>query len=135
MDWQGQKVAELLMQIMLLSFAVIAFASGYVMASFQLMILMYAGGVVLTTLIIVPNWPFFNRHPLKWLDPSEVEKNPKPQPSPNVTQKKKTVKNDTVGLARLPDIIVSYSLGAQLGLPVCGDFKEIGFISQAKAFL
>ncbi|XP_020229835.1 probable signal peptidase complex subunit 1 [Cajanus cajan] len=92
MDWQGQKLAEQLMQIMLLSFAVIAFASGYVMASFQMMILIYAAGVVLTTLLTVPNWPFFNRHPLTWLDPSEVEKHPKPQPSANVTQKKKPVK-------------------------------------------
>ncbi|KAK7311995.1 hypothetical protein RJT34_10513 [Clitoria ternatea] len=74
MDWQGQKLAEQLMQIMLLALAVIAFATGYLMASFQMMILIYAGGVILTTLVTVPNWPFFNRHPLKWLDPSEVEK-------------------------------------------------------------
>ncbi|KAE9588769.1 putative microsomal signal peptidase 12kDa subunit [Lupinus albus] len=40
------------------------------LASFQLMILTCAGGVVLTILVIVPNWPFFNRHPLKWLDPN-----------------------------------------------------------------
>ncbi|QCD83371.1 probable signal peptidase complex subunit 1 [Vigna unguiculata] len=92
MDWQGQKLAEQLMQIMLLAFAVIAFGSGYVMASFQMMILIYAGGVVFTTLLTVPNWPFFNRHPLIWLDPSEAEKHPKPQPSANVTHKKKSVK-------------------------------------------
>ncbi|KAL9328872.1 hypothetical protein ACSQ67_003875 [Phaseolus vulgaris] len=84
MDWQGQKLAEQLMQIMLLAFAVIAFASGYVMASFQMMILVYAGGVVLTTLLTIPNWPFFNRHPLIWLDSSEAEKHPKPQPSSNI---------------------------------------------------
>ncbi|XP_027343794.1 probable signal peptidase complex subunit 1 [Abrus precatorius] len=92
MDWQGQKLAEQLMQILLLAFAVIAFATGYVMASFQTMILIYAAGVVLTTLVTVPNWPCFNRNPLKWLDPSEVEKHPKPQSSLNVTQKKKPVK-------------------------------------------
>ncbi|KAG5029387.1 hypothetical protein AAZX31_05G135800 [Glycine max] len=92
MDWQGQKLAEQLMQIMLLAFAVIAFVGGYVMASFQMMILIYAGGVVFTTLLTVPNWPLFNRHPLTWLDPSEVEKHPKPLPSANVTQKKKPVK-------------------------------------------
>ncbi|RZB96212.1 putative signal peptidase complex subunit 1 [Glycine soja] len=92
MDWQGQKLAEQLMQIMLLAFAVIAFVGGYVMASFQMMILIYAGGVVFTTLLTVPNWPLFNRHPLTWLDPTEVEKHPKPQPSVNVTQKKKPVK-------------------------------------------
>ncbi|XP_027335896.1 probable signal peptidase complex subunit 1 [Abrus precatorius] len=92
MDWQGQKLAEQLMQIMLLSFAVIAFALGYLIASFQMMILIYAGGVVLTTLVTVPNWPLFNRHPLKWLDSGEVEKHQKPQSSLNVNSKKKPIK-------------------------------------------
>lgn len=80
MDWQGQKLAEQLMQIMLVAFAVVAFTVGYILGSFQLMLLIYAAGVVLTTLVTVPNWPFFNRHHLKWLDPSEAEKHPKPQP-------------------------------------------------------
>lgn len=92
MDWQGQKLAEQLMQTVLLASAVIAFASGYLVASFQMMILIYAGGAVLTILVTVPNWPFFNCHPLKWLDPSEVEKYLKPQPSVNVNSKKKPVK-------------------------------------------
>lgn len=91
MDWQGQKLAEQLMQIMLLSFAVVAFISGYVLGSFQIMLMIYAGGVLLTSLITVPNWPFFNRHPLKWLDPSEAEKHPKPQ-STSASSKKKTGK-------------------------------------------
>ncbi|KAK4762429.1 hypothetical protein SAY86_008197 [Trapa natans] len=79
MDRQGQKLSEQLMQIMLLAFAVGAFATGYVIGSFQMMMLIYAGGVVLVTLITVPNWPFYNCHPLNWLDPSEAEKHPKPQ--------------------------------------------------------
>ncbi|KAF8040887.1 hypothetical protein BT93_B2952 [Corymbia citriodora subsp. variegata] len=90
MDWQGQKLAEQLMQTMLVAFAVVAFATGYTIGSFQMMILIYAGGVVLTTLVTVPNWPFFNRHPLKWLDPIEAEKHPKPQPQqPSSSSKKK----------------------------------------------
>eukprot|EP00258_Populus_trichocarpa_P045828 XP_024461847.1 probable signal peptidase complex subunit 1 isoform X8 [Populus trichocarpa] len=79
MDWQGQKLAELWMQVLLIVFAVVAFATGYIMGSFRTMMLIYAGGVVFTSLVTVPNWPFFNRHPLKWLDPSEAEKHPKPQ--------------------------------------------------------
>lgn len=78
------------MQILLLASAVVAFVTGYVMRSFQMMMLIYAGGVVLTTFITVPNWPFFNRHPLKWLDPSEAEKHPKPQVA--VSSKKKPAK-------------------------------------------
>ncbi|XP_018836724.1 probable signal peptidase complex subunit 1 isoform X1 [Juglans regia] len=90
MDWQGQKLAEELMQIMLLAFAVISFATGYIYGSFQMMVLIYAGGVVLTTLLTAPNWPLFNRHPLKWLESSESEKHPKPQQA--VSFKKKPAK-------------------------------------------
>lgn len=79
MDWQGQKLSEKMMEIMLVAFAIAAFAIGYTIGSFQMMLLIYAGGVVLTALITVPNWPFFNRHPLSWLDPSEADRHPKPQ--------------------------------------------------------
>ncbi|CAL1413508.1 unnamed protein product [Linum trigynum] len=92
MDWQGQKVAEQLMQLLLLASAVMAFVTGYIMGSFQTMILIYAGGVVLTALIVVPNWPCFNRHPLRWLDPLEAEKHPKPPPPPPVASKKSKAK-------------------------------------------
>ncbi|KAF2544211.1 hypothetical protein F2Q70_00033736 [Brassica cretica] len=90
MDWQGQKLAEQLMQILLLIAAVVAFVVGYTTASFRTMMLIYAGGVGITTLITVPNWPFFNRHSLKWLDPSEAEKHPKPEVA--VSSKKKSSK-------------------------------------------
>ncbi|GMI87703.1 hypothetical protein like AT4G40042 [Hibiscus trionum] len=90
MDWQGQKLAEQIMQVLLLVFAVVSLVAGYVLGSFQTMMLVYAGGVTLTTLITVPNWPFFNRHPLKWLDPGEAEKYPKPQVA--VSSKKKGTK-------------------------------------------
>ncbi|CAH9071954.1 unnamed protein product [Cuscuta epithymum] len=78
MDWQGQKIAEQLMQILLLSSAIVAFFTGYVLGSFQMMVFIYGGGVVLTSLITIPNWPVFNRHHLKWLDSIEAEMHPKP---------------------------------------------------------
>lgn len=93
MDWQGQKRAEILMQILLLVSSIAAFAIGYTMGSFQMMLLIYAGGVVLTALVTVPNWPFFNRHPLKWLEPSEADRHPKPQVSTTAGPKKKASKN------------------------------------------
>ncbi|EMS58414.1 putative signal peptidase complex subunit 1 [Triticum urartu] len=69
----------MLMQVLLVASAVAAFLVGYAMADFQLMLLVYAGGVVLTALVTVPNWPFFNRHPLKWLDAAEADRHPRPQ--------------------------------------------------------
>jgi len=78
MDWLGQKRAEMLMQVLLVASAVAAFLVGYVRADFQLMLLVYAGSVVLTALVTVPNWPFFNHNPLKWLDATEAERHPRP---------------------------------------------------------
>eukprot|EP01018_Ginkgo_biloba_P015914 Gb_35765 [translate_table: standard] len=73
MDWQGQKLSELLMQIMLVVSALVAFITGYIMSSFMNMLIIYAAGVIITLLTTVPDWPFFNRHPLQWLDPKEAE--------------------------------------------------------------
>ncbi|KAL6851855.1 hypothetical protein ACP4OV_020040 [Aristida adscensionis] len=95
MDWQGQKRAEMLMQVLLVASAVAAFVVGYAMADFQLMLLVYAGGVVLTALVTVPDWPFFNRNPLKWLDAAEADRHPRPQLSAGgpAGGKKKSGKN------------------------------------------
>ncbi|WVZ87004.1 hypothetical protein U9M48_033707, partial [Paspalum notatum var. saurae] len=96
MDWQGQKRAEMLMQVLLVASAVAAFLAGYVRADFQFMLLVYAAGVVLTALVTVPNWPFFNRNPLKWLDAAEAERHPRPQVSAGAAAaggKKKSGKN------------------------------------------
>ncbi|KAG9455719.1 hypothetical protein H6P81_000227 [Aristolochia fimbriata] len=90
MDWQGQKLSEMLMQIMLVVHALVAFVAGYTFSSFQMMLQIFAGGVLLTTLVTVPDWPWYNRHPLKWLDPAEAEKHPKPEPP---VSKKKTSKH------------------------------------------
>ena len=54
----------------------------------QSQILIYASGVVITTLITVPNWPFFNHNPLKCLDPSEAEKHSKIQIVDSSSKKK-----------------------------------------------
>ncbi|KAG1368107.1 putative signal peptidase complex subunit 1 [Cocos nucifera] len=88
MDWQGQKRSEIFMLISLVVFGVVAFGVGYAIGSFQIMMLIYGSGVVLTALITVPNWPFFNRHPLKWLDPSEAVRHPKPQVNTAAPKKK-----------------------------------------------
>ncbi|EPS72154.1 hypothetical protein M569_02609 [Genlisea aurea] len=89
MDWKGQKRVEQIMQILLIAFGILGFIAGYVSGSFQTMILVYGAGVVFTSLIVIPDWPFFNRHPLNWLDPTEAEKHPK---LPQSAAKKKVSK-------------------------------------------
>ncbi|KAH7442756.1 hypothetical protein KP509_03G102800 [Ceratopteris richardii] len=87
MDWQGQQLAEQIMQYAILFAASVAFAAGYVLSSFQLMIQIYGALVVIVLLVVVPDWGCFNRHPLEWLDPTAVaESNNKSKPQ--VTPKK-----------------------------------------------
>lgn len=69
MDWQGQKVAEQLMQHLLLGSALLALIAGYFTASYSTMLVIYLAGVVATLVAAVPNWPCFNRQPLHWLEP------------------------------------------------------------------
>lgn len=69
MDWQGQKLAELIMQYALMAAAVVAFMVGYIAGSFQLMLVVYGVLVLVVLLVVVPDWGCFNRHPLEWLDP------------------------------------------------------------------
>lgn len=89
MDWKGQKLAEELMQILILVFGGVAFIAGYATSSFRTTMLIYAGVVLITTLSTVPDWPFFNHHTLKWLDPSEADKYPKPELTAVTSKKKK----------------------------------------------
>jgi signal peptidase complex subunit 1 len=61
MDFQGQKLAEYLMTNLMLLFAAAGFVAGYIMQSFNLMCMVFAAGVLVTLLIVAPDWPIFNR--------------------------------------------------------------------------
>ena len=69
MDWKGQKLSEKLMQYTVLLAAIIACLIGYLSSSYQLMMLIYACGVVLTFVISVPDWIYFNQNKREWLPP------------------------------------------------------------------
>ncbi len=69
MDFQGQKQAEQLIYRVLTLFALAGFLAGYALGSFALMVYINAAGLALTLLLVVPDWPLFNRHPLNWLPP------------------------------------------------------------------
>ena len=45
----------------------IAFFVGYVLQDITLALYIGLGGTALTFLLIVPPWPFFNKHPVQWV--------------------------------------------------------------------
>lgn len=46
---------------------VIAFLAGYILQDIKLAVWLGLGGTALTFVAVVPPWPFFNQHPVKWL--------------------------------------------------------------------
>jgi len=69
MDFEGQKQAELLLYRLLIFFGAAGFLGGYALGSFRLMVYINAAGLALTLVLVVPNWPWYNRTPLNWLPP------------------------------------------------------------------
>lgn len=49
----------------------LGFGYGWYVQSFWATFLFCCGGLALSTLVCVPDWPFWNRHPLPW-QPAEV---------------------------------------------------------------
>ena len=48
---------------------VLAFIVGYVQQSFRLTFYIFSAGVVLSLLLCLPDYPFYNTHPLPWQQP------------------------------------------------------------------
>ncbi|EEU39177.1 uncharacterized protein NECHADRAFT_102736 [Fusarium vanettenii 77-13-4] len=66
-DFEGQKIAELLATVLLVISGILSFVVGYVLQDIKLAVYIGLGGTALTFLLAVPPWPFYNKHPVKWL--------------------------------------------------------------------
>jgi len=102
MDFKGQYYCERLFQILVVLFGIVGFIVGYLQQDFRLTFLfLSAGGGISAvvcngqrstrrssvsvarcsfsrllfspTQICLPDWPWWNRHPLEWLEPLEEE--------------------------------------------------------------
>ncbi|KAI0911951.1 microsomal signal peptidase 12 kDa subunit-domain-containing protein [Ustulina deusta] len=66
-DFQGQKLAEILATVLLSIVGAFSFLIGFFLQDIALALKIGLGGTALTFLVIVPPWSFFNKHPVKWL--------------------------------------------------------------------
>ncbi|KAI1338066.1 microsomal signal peptidase 12kDa subunit [Xylariaceae sp. FL0016] len=66
-DFEGQKLSEVLSTVLLSAVGAIAFLVGFFLQDIALALKIGLGGTALTFLIVVPPWPFFKRHPVQWL--------------------------------------------------------------------
>jgi len=66
-DFEGQRLAEFLATALLVAVGAIAFIVGFLLQDIKRALFIGLGGTAVTFLLVVPPWPFFNRHPVKWL--------------------------------------------------------------------
>lgn len=66
-DFEGQRLAELLCNLMLTTAGFLAFIIGFATQNIAYSLWTGLGGTALTFLVVVPPWPFYNQNPVQWL--------------------------------------------------------------------
>jgi signal peptidase complex subunit 1 len=72
-DFRGQSLADFLTTFLLVASGVIAVIVGFSAQDIYKTLYVGLSGTVLTFILVVPQWPFYNRKPEPWL-PARVQK-------------------------------------------------------------
>ncbi|KAL2164554.1 hypothetical protein VTH06DRAFT_3771 [Thermothelomyces fergusii] len=65
-DFEGQKLVELLVNVSLTVVGAISFLVGYFLQDIKLAVYIALIGTAAVFVLVVPPWPFYNRNPVKW---------------------------------------------------------------------
>jgi len=74
MEIKGQRVAELLYQVIIVASAAVGFVYGAIVRSFIWCFYGWAFGTAVACLLCIPEWPIYQRDKLVFLDPKELER-------------------------------------------------------------
>ncbi|KAI0755621.1 microsomal signal peptidase subunit [Fomes fomentarius] len=66
-DFEGQKTVEQLSRNTLIVATIVSFVIGFAAQSLQVLFGVFALFVVLLSAAVIPPWPAYRRHPVKWL--------------------------------------------------------------------
>ncbi|KAI9746583.1 MAG: hypothetical protein M1818_000296 [Claussenomyces sp. TS43310] len=66
-DFDGQRLAEILAIVSLAAVGAIAFFVGFALQDIKFALYIQLGGTAVAFVTFVPPWPFYNRNPVKWL--------------------------------------------------------------------
>jgi len=74
MDFAGQKLCEQIYQIILILFGVLGLIVGAIKQDFLYTVYGVAAGGIVASLVCLPDWSFYNKHPITWLTPGDESK-------------------------------------------------------------
>ncbi|ETN24249.1 hypothetical protein PPTG_00657 [Phytophthora nicotianae INRA-310] len=66
-DYKGQARAETLLVVCFVVICTPAWIYGYFQQDFSYPFQAWVAATVLSALLVLPNWPIYNRNPIKWL--------------------------------------------------------------------
>ncbi|KAH6903888.1 microsomal signal peptidase 12kDa subunit [Coprinopsis sp. MPI-PUGE-AT-0042] len=65
-DFVGQNLVETIARISLVAGAVVSFIAGFAAQDLRVTFGLYGAIVLVLALAVLPPWPMFNAHPVKW---------------------------------------------------------------------
>jgi len=74
-DFHGQRLTETISTVLLIISGVVAFLTGYIYQDIYLTLWVGLAGTLLTALVVIPPWPFYNTNPERWYVPDEKKGN------------------------------------------------------------
>jgi len=87
MDYAGQKLAEKILQTIIIVFGGVGWLYGFYIQDFYMTVKILGAGVLLATMLVMPPWPFmYRRNPLKW---AQEPRTPSVEPVATTDKKKK----------------------------------------------
>ncbi|KAI0738156.1 microsomal signal peptidase subunit [Daedaleopsis nitida] len=66
-DFEGQKLVEQISRNVLIVATVVSFIAGFAVQSLQVLFGVFAAFVLVLSLVVIPPWPTYRRHPVTWL--------------------------------------------------------------------
>ncbi|KAI0354422.1 microsomal signal peptidase subunit [Trametes cingulata] len=72
-DFEGQKLVERIARDALIAATAVSFVAGFALQSLRVTFGLFALFVVVLSIVVIPPWPMYNRHPVTWLPVKETK--------------------------------------------------------------
>ncbi|CAO3699305.1 unnamed protein product [Rhizopus stolonifer] len=74
-DFEGQKLVDKLIQILLIVTGIVSFTAGYTTESLPVLLIAFASGLGVTAMTVIPPWPMYNKNPQLFIQQDTKENN------------------------------------------------------------